>query len=311
MKILISGGTGFVGNVLVGKLLEKGHQVVLLTRNCDKAQTLFKNHKNFTADKVTTIEWKSYNDIPDLSPFKTIDAVINLVGENIADKRWSNEQKKEIFNSRIDGTTTIYKALKKAGITPDVFISTSAIGAYGPRNGEELFEDAVYGDDFMAKVCKSWEKVVFDHQDAAKRSAILRLGIVLGKDGGAIQKMLTPFSMGLGGKLGSGEQFMSWIHIVDLANMFIQVLEDDKLSGTFNATSPYPVNNGEFTKVLGNVLRKPTPFPVPGFMINILMGGVSEVLLTGQNVLPKKFKENRFHYRYPTLEIALKEVISK
>ena len=302
MRVLISGGTGFVGNFIVKKLIEKNHEVLLLTRNTQKAIDKF-------GDSITAIEWKNYYDVLDLSPYGKIDSVINLMGENIGNKRWSNEQKKEIYNSRVDATDTIIKSLKKSNIRPKSFISTSASGFYGSNN-QSHDESSVAGDDYLSKVCKGWEEVVTVNQDEYDRFVILRVGMVLGK-GGAMDKMLLPFRLGIGGKLGSGEQHISWIHVEDLANMYIQVLEDKNAKGIYNATATYSVTNNEFTKTLGKILRKPTRFSVPKFVLNIVLGEMSSVVLGNTKVEPKKFKADNFHYLYPTLELALKDVVSK
>jgi uncharacterized protein (TIGR01777 family) len=284
MRVLITGGTGFVGSFIVKKLIEKNHDVLLLTRNTENAIKKF-------GESVTAIEWKNYYEVLDLSLYGKIDSVINLMGENIGNKRWSNEQKKEIYNSRVDATDTIIKSLKKSNIRVESFISTSASGYYGSNN-KTHDESSSAGEDYLSKVCQGWE------------------GMVLGK-GGAMDKMLLPFKLGVGGKLGSGEQHISWIHVEDLVNMYIQVLEDKTAQGIYNAVATYSVTNSEFTKTLGKTLRKPTKFTVPKFVLNIALGEMSAVVLGNTKVIPKKFKAENFHYLYPTLELALKDVVSK
>lgn len=305
MKVLVTGATGFVGKKLVPKLLSLNHEVVVLTRNPIKA-------KQILGEQVTAIKWDDYHRVLDLSEYGQIGGVINLIGENVSSKRWSNEQKKIIFNSRVDSTKNLFQMFEKSNMRPKVFVSTSATGFYGPRDGKiQIDENSLPGSDFLSKVCIAWEKAATDHKEMVDRLAILRVGIVLGKNGGAMEKMLPPFKLGLGGKLGSGKQYMSWIHIDDLVSMYINLLENDKLEGVFNGVSNYAVSNEEFTKTLGKVLRKSTPFPVPAFALELLMGEMSNIVLYGSNIVPKKFNENRFHYLFPTLELALKDVVSK
>jgi uncharacterized protein (TIGR01777 family) len=305
MRVLVSGATGFVGKKLVKKLQDSGHEVIALTRNP-------LNAKQVLGDEITTVEWDDFNRILDLSSYAPIDGVINLIGENISTKRWSNEQKKKIYNSRVDATDSIFKMLEKSNIKPKVFVSTSATGFYGHRDGKtKVDENSLPGGDFLSKVCMAWEEAVTKNKDKVTRHCILRVGLVLGKNGGAMEKMLPVFRLGLGGKLGDGKQFMSWIHIDDLVKMYITLLENDSLQGIFNGVSNYSVSNQEFTKTLGKVLRKKTSFAVPSFALEIALGEMSSLLLYGANVIPDKFNKNRFHYMYPTLEIALKDVVSK
>jgi uncharacterized protein (TIGR01777 family) len=239
-----------------------------------------------------------------------VDAVINLMGEGIAEKRWSDEQKKRIYNSRIDGTHNLVEAMHKLGDqSPKVLVSTSAIGIYGPRGDEEVTEsEAVQSKDFLSHVCVDWEKEAMRAKEFGARVVILRVGVVLGHGGGALQKMLPIFKLGGGGPLGSGKQWMSWVHIEDLAQMYVRAAKEASFSGVYNATAPYPATNKDFTRVLGNVLKRPAFIPAPGFMMELVFGEMSTVLLDGQRVIPKRLHdEAHFHYRYPTLEMALKE----
>ena len=303
MKILISGASGFVGKQVLKLLLEKGHEVYGLTRSPEKNQKLFPT--------VNWIKWEGVRDLPDLSKISNIDAVINLVGENIAAKRWNNGQKKEIFNSRIDGTKSILKMLEAANLKPRVFVSTSATGIYGAN--ENSTEDSNTADDFLANLCKAWEAAVGEGKDQGlyQRSVIIRVGLVLGRDGGLIQRLAPIFKRGLGGKLGKGKFYMSWIHVRDLARIYVRALEDENMSGVYNAVSPFPVTNEEFTRVLGQAVRKPTPFTVPKFALKLAMGEVAEYITKGGKVYPGKLKKDNFHFLYPTIEVAAKDVVSK
>jgi uncharacterized protein (TIGR01777 family) len=292
MKILISGGTGFVGQALVNKL-SQSHELYLLVRTVDKAKTLFKKN----TENIKTIEWKDYYHEVDLSSYGTFDAAINLIGENIGQKKWSNERKKDLYNSRVDATKTIINSLKKSQNTIDTFISTSAVG--------------IYTDGFLKKLCEAWERSATDNCEGfANRLCILRLGMVLGK-GGAMDRILPPFKIGVGGKLGSGKQIMSWVHLEDLVGMYQVALEQSSITGTVNATSSFSIDNNEFTNTLGKILRKSTKFTVPEFALKLIMGEMSCLMLDSVKAEPKTLKDTHFHYLYPTIELALKEVVSK
>lgn len=300
MKVLVTGATGFVGKVVVRQLLEAGEQVVVLTRNIPKAALTLGSQCEY-------FQWADTNELPDVAAFKGVDAVINLMGEGIADKKWTDEQKKIIYNSRINGTQKLVEVISKLEKKPSVFVSTSAIGIYGNRGPEELTEESSTGSDFLAHLCTEWEKEASKVKEHVKRLILIRVGVVLGHNGGALKKMLLPFKLGLGGPLGSGNQYMSWIHVEDLAGMYVEAVKNESLNGIFNGTAPYPATNKEFTTTLGKTLKRPTVLPAPAFAIKAIFGEMSTVLLDGQKVLPKKFKDINYRYRYPTLEMALKE----
>jgi hypothetical protein len=298
MKVLVTGATGFVGRVVVRQLLEKGHSVVVLTRHIPRAAMLLGSQCQY-------FQWSNISEVPSSAAFAGVDAVINLMGEGIADKRWDEAQKKRIYNSRIDGTRNVVKAMKEAGTK--ALVSTSAIGVYGPCADQEITEGAPVANDFLARVCTDWEAEANAAQGFA-RVTILRVGVVLGQGGGALQKMLPPFKMGAGGPLGSGEQWMSWIHVEDLAGMYVRAATESAFKGVYNATAPYPAKNKDFTKTLGKVLKRPAFLPAPSFAIKAVFGEMSTVLLDGQRVVPKRMHdEAHYHYRNPTLEMALKE----
>ncbi len=302
MKVVITGATGFVGQVIVKQLLAAGDEVIVLTRNVARAAITLGSACRY-------YQWNENEELPPLEALEGADGIINLMGESIS-KRWDENQKKKIYNSRIFGTRKLVEAMEKLKKKPSVFVSTSAIGVYGNRGPEEINEASTVGSDFLAKVCLDWENEANKARNQEARVAIIRVGIVLGHGGGALAQMLPIFKLGGGGPLGSGRQYMSWIHIDDLASMYVEALKNNEIKGVLNGTSPYPVTNAEFTKVLGKVVRRPAFLPAPSFAIKIAFGEMSQILLEGQKVLPVKFKEAKFRFRMPTLEMALKESIS-
>lgn len=300
MKVLVTGATGFVGKRVVEQLLAGGDEVVVLTRNIAKAAlSLGSECKYFL--------WSDTSVVPSAEVFEGVDGIINLMGEGIADKRWDDEQKKKIYDSRIIGTKKLIEGFRSLDKKPVVLISTSAVGIYGNRGEEEIKEDSSLGSDFLANVCKDWELEANRAKEYKLRVAIIRTGVVLGRNGGALKKMLPIFKLGAGGPVGSGAQFMSWIHVDDLAQMYVEALRNTAIQGVLNGTAPYPATSKDFAKVLGRVLKRPAFAPAPAFAIKLAFGEMSQVLLDGQKVLPIKFKDNKFRFRYPTLEMALKE----
>lgn len=300
MKVLVSGASGFVGQVIVRQLVEAGDEVVVLTRNVTKAALNL-------GSKCQYVQWTDTTTPPPLEAFNGVEGVINLMGESLADKKWDEEQKKKIHDSRILGTRALVEAISKLDKKPKVFVSTSAVGVYGARNSEDLNESANLGSDFLATLCKDWEEEANKVKALGLRVAIIRVGIVLGRNGGALKKMLPIFKLGLGGPLGSGNQFMSWIHVEDIASMYIEAAKNSHVQGAMNGTAPYPATNAEFSKLLGKTLKRPAFFKAPAFAIKMVAGEMGDMVLTGQKVLPVKFKEQKFRFRYPTLEMALKE----
>lgn len=299
MKVVVTGATGFVGKVIVRRLLEAGDEVIVLTRNVAKAAiTLGSSCKYF--------QWENTNELAPKEAFEGADGVINLMGESISE-RWTEERKKAMHDSRIIGTRNLVAAISAVTAKPKVLVSTSAIGIYGDRGSEEINESSKLADDFLATLCREWEAEANKATESGLRVVDIRVGIVLGKGGGALAKMLPIFKLGGGGPLGTGQQYMSWIHIEDLASMYIEALQNDSIKGAVNGTAPYPARNFDFTKALGKTLHRPTFLPAPAFALKFVFGDMSQILLGGQKVLPTKFSEAKFKYRYPTLEIALKD----
>jgi uncharacterized protein len=299
MRVLVTGATGFVGRRVVKELLANGDEVVILTRNIARgALVLGSNCKYF--------QWPNINELPPQEAFEGVVGIINLMGEGIADKRWDEAQKKRIYDSRIIGTRQIIESIRKMSVRPEVLVSASAVGIYGNREDEEISEESSLADDFLAHVCKDWEAEANKAKELGLRVAVIRTGVVLGKGGGALKKMLPIFKLGAGGPVGSGNQYMSWIHVDDIARMYTEALKDFSIEGALNGTAPYPTTSRHFAQVLGKELRRPAFAPAPAFALKMVFGEMSQVLLDGQKVLPVKFIQKNFRFEYPTLEIALK-----
>lgn len=299
MKVLVAGATGFIGKHVLLLLRDRGHEVVVLTRNCETAGV----HLPIVC-KV--FAWDPWHDEPPAEAFKGVNAVVNLAGENIAGGRWTGARKDMILQSRVLSTQKLVETMRKLDSPPQVFISASAIGIYGNRGAEILEESSAPGNCALAEICRSWEKEIFRAATLNIRTVALRFGIVLGKNGGAMSMILPPFRLGLGGRLGDGRQWMSWIHVQDAAGLVLHALENDSLMGTVNAVSPCPVTNQEFTYTLANELRRFAIFPVPAFALKFLLGEMSSLLLDSQRVSSKR--SNNYRFLYPRLGLALREV---
>lgn len=299
MKILISGGTGLIGKELTKQLKNDGHEVVLLSRTSGTGK----------------VEWNPEQGKFDASLIKGFDAVVNLAGESIAGDnpiqgRWTASRKEKILNSRIKATKLLSEAILNSENTPKVFVSASAIGFYGDRSDEKLTEESSNGKGFLAEVCNAWEKESQITKDKT-RLVNARIGIVLSKDGGALASMLPPFKVGVGGILGNGKQYMSWISIEDAARSIIHCITNENVSGIINIVSPNPVTNFDFTKILGNVIKRPTIFPVPTFGIKILFGEMGEeLLLSSGRVIPQKLIDTGFKFKFEHLANALKIILN-
>lgn len=305
MKVAITGATGLVGSRLVEKLNGETHQILVLTRNLDKAKKVFPN------SAFPQIEIVQYN--PQTSgEWQTVisgcDAVINLAGAPIAE-RWSPQYKQEILSSRQTVTQKVVEAIKQAEVKPRVLVSASAIGYYGTSETATFDETSSSGGDFLAEVCQKWEAEAEKVKEAGVRLVIPRIGIVLA-NGGALGKMLGPFQMFAGGPIGSGRQWFSWIHRDDLVNLIIEALKRPDMEGVFNATAPNPVRMAQFCQTLGEVMNRPSWLPVPDFVLELLLGDGAKVVLEGQQVLPKQTQSVNFKYKYPQLKPAIQEILS-
>lgn len=299
MQILVAGSSGLVGSALVEALREQGHQVKCLIRKPQKT----------TKD---IIFWNPDPSTLNTEDYENFDAVINLAGENIASGRWNEEKKREIRDSRVKGTQALCECLAQLKKPPAVEINASAMGYYGSQGDHVLTEDSPSGSGFLAGVCREWEAATKAAVDRGIRVAYLRTGMVLSSKGGALSKMLPPFKMGLGGVIGSGEQYVSWIALRDLVNVIIYILKNETLHGPINAGTPNPVTNKEFTKTLGRVLNRPTIVPMPAFAARIVLGEMAdELLLSSTRMIPQKLLQSGYAFQYPHLEDALRAIITK
>ncbi len=301
MNIIIFGGSGFIGRSLTGEFLRKGYRVCVVTRNYRKAAKL--------GNDVQLIEWDNQKPLSSIDEqLKNIDVVVNLAGESIGNRRWSNSVKQEILASRIRTTRAIVSAVNDRIFQPEVLINASAVGYYGPRGDDEITEDEKPGQDFLAQVCREWEGEAGKVQSKQTRVAMIRIGVVLGNKG-ALTRMVMPFKFFLGGPLGTGKQWLSWIHIRDLTRLINFVIERRELSGPINATAPEPVRMRNFCNVLGSVLNRPSWLPVPEFALKAALGQMSEMLLNSQRVIPKKAIDAGFEFRYLNLRAALENAL--
>lgn len=298
MNVTITGGTGFIGKRVVERLLAGGHQVHLLVRT----------PKTGLPPGVRFSLWNAAAGPPPPASLEEADAVVHLAGEPIA-QRWTPEIKRRIRASRIDGTRHLVEGIAQRGRPLPALVSASGVDYYGSRGDEILTESAAPGAGFLAEVCAGWEEQARAAEKYGVRVAILRFGMVLGP-GGALAVMLPWFKLGLGGRLGDGRQWMSWIHIDDVVNLIEFALERPEVKGPVNATSPHPVRNADFTRTLSRVLRRPALFPVPLFGLRLLFGEMSEVLLASHRVLPKAAEEAGFKFSFPDLGPALKHVLA-
>ena len=304
MKVLVTGATGFVGNALLRALKERGHEIAILTRNPDEA--------GFRLPVLCDVfQWHPENAPPDPKAFLGVDAVIHLAGENIAGGRWTQKRKNRIKNSRVLSTRHLVEAIGNLIKKPEVLVSSSAIGFYGGTGNTLLTEEVPPATCFLAEVCRDWELEAQKAEDLKVRTVCLRTGMVLGKEDGAMKKMLPPFKMGLGGILGTGKQWMSWVHVDDLAQMYIHAMENQSAQGVYNAVSPHPVTNLEFTKTLGKLVNRPTIFPMPKLALKLIFGDMAQILLASQKVSAEKLANTGFTFKYPDLTSALQQIVDR
>jgi len=299
MKILITGGTGFVGTQLTSRFIEDRHEVTILTRSLKGAKGSSPGISYLEGDPTKKGAWQE--------AIKNHDAVINLAGASIFSK-WTEEHKKAIRESRVNTTRNIVEGIPSRSERPFTLFSTSAVGYYGFCGDEELTEESRYGDDFLARISVEWEGEALRARDKGARVVITRFGIVMGEKGGALSQMIPLFKKYIGGPIGSGKQWFSWIHMKDLAEAFAFLLKHPEISGPVNVCSPNPVRNKDLAKALGRALHRPSFIPAPGFMVKLVLGEFGSVILEGQKVIPKKLLENGFVFQYADIHQALQNI---
>jgi len=302
MKILVGGASGFVGRHLVPVLREGagqggGNEVIAITRDPSRPHP----------DGIRAVGWDEATLAAEL---EGAGAVVNLAGENLFARRWSPAFKERIRKSRIEPTRTLVRALGAVRQRPNVLVSASAVGYYGPRQSEELGELATSGGDFLGLLCEEWEQEARKAESLAMRVVLLRIGVVLGREGGALERMAMPYRLFVGGTVGTGRQWISWIHVHDLVRLVRFAIENDGVMGGLNATAPDSVPMRDFGRTLARVLRRPNLFPAPAFLLRLALGEVSDVVTKGQRAVPKKALERGFAFRYPDLEPALRDLLS-
>lgn len=297
MRILITGGTGLIGRHLMARLLTSDAQITVITRYPDQAAQQ-------RGARVTLLP-----DLSELSHLDDFDAVINLAGEPIVGRRWTSPQKESLCQSRWHITEQLVALFRASRHPPEVLISGSAIGYYGDKGAEIITEETSPHDEFTHRLCQQWENIALGAQTAVTRVCLLRTGVVLAADGGALSKMLPPFRFGLGGPLGNGRQYLAWIHIEDMVNGIIWLL-NHPLSGPFNLVSPCPVVNAQFAQALGKALNKPARLAVPALMMRLLMGESSVLVLGGQRAFPKRLEVSGFRFRWQHIDAALQDLLT-
>ena len=299
MKILMTGATGLIGSALLPVLQADGHELVVLTRNPSRAQLPV---------GTQAFAWQPEREPPPSAAFANVEAVIHLAGENVAG-RWTAERKRAIRDSRVLGTRHLVAGMQAATQPPRVLISGSAVGWYGDRGDELLTERSALGSGFLAEVCREWEHESEQAQASGARVVTLRIGVVLSRAGGALEKMLPAFQFGVAGKLGEGRQWFPWIHIADIVGLFRHVLLLETVRGPLNGVAPNPVTNAEFTKALAAALHRPALFPVPKFALELLFGEMAATVLASQRVMPEAALAAGYQFQFPWLADALRDLL--
>ena len=301
MKIAVTGATGLVGTALCESLSRDGHQLVLLARRPERARQAF--------PMAQVVPWEATSGPSSTGPLEGLDALVNLAGEPIAAGRWTRARKKAIGESRAMGTAHLVEAVSRCQSRPRVLINSSAVGFYGNRGDEIVEEDSAPGVGFLASVCREWENQAEQSSRLGVRVVLLRGGLVLSTKGGALPRILLPFKAFLGGPVGSGKQWMSWVHIDDEVGIIRYAIDQDDIRGPVHCTAPNPVTNQEFSRELGKVLRRPSFMWVPAFALRILFGEMADTLLEGQRVVPRKLEAAGYRFHFPELPEALRDLI--
>lgn len=301
-KIIVTGATGLIGKGLCKALISRGDQLTILSRNTSNASKIIPGAKEY-------IQW-NYNLPETWAEFLNgQDSIVHLAGESIAGKRWNNNYKNKILQSRKLSTNNLAEAIISLHEKPASFISASAVGYYGNKGNTILTEESANGNDFLANVCNEWEKASETVEASGVRRVVIRTGVVLSREGGALKQMITPYKFFIGGPLGSGRQWFPWIHIDDLIRIYIYSIDNSSVNGVLNATSPKHVTMKEFSGKLGKILRRPSFFPVPLFVLKIAVGEVAGSLVASQRIIPQKLVKGGFKFKYENVEEALKDLI--
>jgi uncharacterized protein (TIGR01777 family) len=298
MKILITGATGLIGRYLVKALAARGDEVFIVTRNSHLAEKIFPGVKNF-------VEWDNLDTIKSIK----INAVINLAGMNLDEKRWNDEVKKQLYDSRINSTRKLVELINDMPHKPDVLINASGVDYYGDTGDKDVYEDSSPANLFISQLVYNWEKEAFKAEETGIRAVVLRTGFVIAKDSVAFKKMVLPFRLYAGGYAGNGKQYLSWIHIDDLVRVYKFILDNSQINRAINAASPNPERMKKFAKHIGQTLHRPWFFPAPGFLLKILFGGIAVVLISGRKALPKKLQEAGFKFKYEKAVYAIKDCL--
>ena len=299
MKILITGGTGFIGSALTRSLTDQGYEVTVLSRNPD------------SVEKICGPGIKALNNLNQLKPEDTFQAIINLAGAPIFDARWSDARKQIIRDSRIGLTKRLVASMARMAVKPELLISGSAIGYYGDQGDTVLTEQSAAHKDFSEQLCTDWENEAKKAEQLGVRVCLIRTGLVLAEGGGLLKRMLLPFRLGLGGRLGDGQQWMSWIHRQDWIAIARLMINDSSMQGAYNATAPNPVTNSEFARTLAHCLNRPALLPVPAWLLKILLGEMSGLVLGSQRVMPERLLALGFKFQYTDLSSALNQVLRR
>jgi len=309
MKLLLTGCTGFIGRELIPLLIKEGHSLTVISRQSKGKLKAIANDQSINVIQMNPAKSSSWDKEEIQDSLKNCEGIINLAGEPIAEKRWTNDHCQEITNSRIETTKNLINNLRNFKTPPQVLINASAIGFYGSHPQTEFNEEDTQGDDFLANLCKEWESIA-KNKPRATRLLIVRIGIVLAKDGGALGKMLPIFRAGLGGPIGDGKQWMSWIHRTDLCNLINESVKNSAWSGVVNGVAPNPVRMNEFSNSLGQALGRPSLLSVPGPILKLILGDGARVVLEGQNVQPQRLNKLKFKFSFPKINVAFKAILT-
>lgn len=299
MKIVIAGGSGFVGQALTAVLQEAGHEVIILTRS-----------KREDESDIRYVQWLTNGARPE-EVLGSVDAIVNLAGVSINDGRWNEQHRKQIYTSRMEATDEMLRIISQLHQKPKVLVNASAIGIY-PASDDVIYSEASteVADDFLAKTVADWEKKAYQARQDGVRVAVMRFGVVLGQNEGALPLMVLPYKLFVGGKVGSGKQWLSWIHVTDVARAILFTIKNEQIEGPVNTTAPFPKRMDFFGQTIANILHRPHWLPVPSFAMKMLLGKKSTLVLDGQHVVPNVLLENGFHFQFPTLESALQNILT-